>query len=729
MNKFEESNFYKALQDFFINNNKDTFLQFLAEFYNRTESIIDKNNIQDDLIKELRELYLEFNEKGIDNNIVREKVNYFLENSLKIKDIISKLTTNTNNIKNISSQLDKKANESDLKTTNNRIDNLIIHSGEGIEKDSELIDTRMDFEGKIHSTTGECVRSQAEKIFDYAKVIGSQISIDIFDGIWKQGYINENNGNVVSAPNNLTTELYVKKPSESFEVSLEEKISWIGVYFYNGGNPIPVSKKEGNNIDYLQFKIPANADRFAIVVGSDTGLTPETMIDFHILDRNNILDLLVEDLNIFDNKFVQGYIYETSGNIKDSSNNLTSSNFIYCKTNEKYEFKSDGIIDWFCVFYYNNTSKAPIGKYEKRNTDSGTFIIPENVTRFRFSFATSYGITPTNHPTININYESNKLTYLDNKKQNNFDFIDKQDLSMPFSIPMHIKTLYDKSTIPDGDWRKGHVGMGYDVVFNEKDNKYYMAYACYSGVETAIGMATSTDMINWTEYSNNPILAPTHNGSDPDKGGLTFPQFLKYDNKWIMYYVGYDEVGFEKGVHTICYAESKDLINWTRKGKVVGLEIFTNNNIPMGVIYRPRVRNYFGRYYMFINAGEDDAAHGGASESIYVLVSDNPLKDWKYMGIAVDAEVIFANEDYKICSDPDVIYNGKEFIMTFWSYKGVHFMKCNNSEFPLNWHEVTSYFCNGLGRPVFVPTEKALYMLCNRAGAGATVSLQKADWS
>ena len=48
MSKFEESNFYKLLQDFFINNNKETFIQFLAEFYNRTEGIIDKDNIQDD---------------------------------------------------------------------------------------------------------------------------------------------------------------------------------------------------------------------------------------------------------------------------------------------------------------------------------------------------------------------------------------------------------------------------------------------------------------------------------------------------------------------------------------------------------------------------------------------------------------------------------------------------------------------------------------------------------
>ena len=111
MVEFKESKFYKLLQDFFINNNKETFLQMLAEFYNRTEGIIDKNKNQDDLIKELRELYLIFNEKGIDENIVREKVNYFLENNEKIKDIIAKLIINKNNIENITSQLDTIANK------------------------------------------------------------------------------------------------------------------------------------------------------------------------------------------------------------------------------------------------------------------------------------------------------------------------------------------------------------------------------------------------------------------------------------------------------------------------------------------------------------------------------------------------------------------------------------------------------------------------------------------
>ena len=133
MIEFKESKFYKLLQDFFINNNKETFLQMLAEFYNKTEGIIDKNKNQDDLIKELRELYLEFNEKGIDKNIVREKVNYFLENSLKIKNILAKLAintnkiedvntklnVNTNNIEYISSQLDTKASKDDVAKISN----------------------------------------------------------------------------------------------------------------------------------------------------------------------------------------------------------------------------------------------------------------------------------------------------------------------------------------------------------------------------------------------------------------------------------------------------------------------------------------------------------------------------------------------------------------------------------------------------------------------------------
>ena len=93
MIKFFDSDFYRLIQEFFLNNDKKTFIQFLGEFYNRTEGIINKNEMQDELIKELREMFLLFNQKGIDENIVREKVDNFIQNNSKIQNIFSELNT------------------------------------------------------------------------------------------------------------------------------------------------------------------------------------------------------------------------------------------------------------------------------------------------------------------------------------------------------------------------------------------------------------------------------------------------------------------------------------------------------------------------------------------------------------------------------------------------------------------------------------------------------------
>ena len=80
-------NLYNNLTNFY-NVNDENFKEFMAEFYKLTNEAIKKNEIQGDLIKELQRMFKEFNENGIDENTVIEKVNYFLENSTKIKDII-----------------------------------------------------------------------------------------------------------------------------------------------------------------------------------------------------------------------------------------------------------------------------------------------------------------------------------------------------------------------------------------------------------------------------------------------------------------------------------------------------------------------------------------------------------------------------------------------------------------------------------------------------------------
>ena len=260
MSKFEESDFYKALQDFFINADKKTFIQFLAEFYNRTEGIIDKNKIQDDLIKELRDLYLELNDKGIDKNIVRQKVDYFLENSVKIKDIISKLTTNTNNIKNINSQLDNKASQSDLEVERARIDSFTRLSEGSTTGDAELIDARIGTDGEVYSNVGNSIRTQINRMYSNIETyIGKSLK---YNYEWIEGgYINNTNGSLVSNNNwKYTDFIKITDGVKSFGVftTLE------GSYSYNAFYDINKTFITNFSVNSSTIDIPSNAVYFRI---------------------------------------------------------------------------------------------------------------------------------------------------------------------------------------------------------------------------------------------------------------------------------------------------------------------------------------------------------------------------------------------------------------------------------------------------------------------------------
>ena len=136
-------NLYNNLTNFY-NVNDENFKEFMAEFYKLTNEAIKKNEIQGDLIKELQRMFEEFNENGIDENTVIEKVNYFLENSIKIKDIIKKINLNKDEIENIKKQLDNKANKKETKNIQQQINNLVLGAvGDG--NNAEVIQARGEF--------------------------------------------------------------------------------------------------------------------------------------------------------------------------------------------------------------------------------------------------------------------------------------------------------------------------------------------------------------------------------------------------------------------------------------------------------------------------------------------------------------------------------------------------------------------------------------------------------
>lgn len=107
------NNLYSNLVNFY-NVNDENFKEFMAELYKEmltTHRDVQyvKEHLTEEIEKKL-EIYLV---DGKFNINIEEKVNEFLENNQEIEDINTKLNTNTNNLKNISSQLEHKVNKAD----------------------------------------------------------------------------------------------------------------------------------------------------------------------------------------------------------------------------------------------------------------------------------------------------------------------------------------------------------------------------------------------------------------------------------------------------------------------------------------------------------------------------------------------------------------------------------------------------------------------------------------
>ena len=299
MSKFEESNFYKALQDFSLNNDKETFLQLLAEFYNRTEGILDKNIIQDELIKELRELYLEFNEKGIDENIVREKVNYFVENNGKIKDILAKLVINTNKIENNTEKLN--ANTTSIENINSQLDtiaqtnktlsiNLVDY-----KKYCTLVNDKLDWSTAFNKIIEEIKSNETKSLT--IKLPSDNLFINnpiVFDGIPSVSLIGDNIYNCRITPsNNITANdfIFTFKPKnvngaaivgltvsniwfdmENSECnaikcsSLNDNVNFINIHFRNiTGNAFKIVTKDKTTPLAYNFIEGVNFDKVTII--------------------------------------------------------------------------------------------------------------------------------------------------------------------------------------------------------------------------------------------------------------------------------------------------------------------------------------------------------------------------------------------------------------------------------------------------------------------------------
>jgi beta-1,2-mannobiose phosphorylase / 1,2-beta-oligomannan phosphorylase len=87
----------------------------------------------------------------------------------------------------------------------------------------------------------------------------------------------------------------------------------------------------------------------------------------------------------------------------------------------------------------------------------------------------------------------------------------------------------------DANWEGA--GIYYPSVIYE-NNAFKMVYMNANGFPTAFGMATSTDGINWAKSPSNPFFTEQQTANNWADDHIAYPNFIKVNNEYRIYYSG-----------------------------------------------------------------------------------------------------------------------------------------------------------------------------------------------
>ena len=218
-------NIYNAIQNVY-NMDKTTWQEVLAELYNLVSKVENKFDLFETKFGPLlgEEVTIELKKMYDDGSL-----------AALINEEVSEL-------------LDNKAKQSDLNTTNARIDNLIKNEGTSIN-DIELQDIRVSVDGKIYSSAGDSIRSQIREV-DSKIMINKSINLFDLSKVKLQGFMNGEIGETPSLRSNSSFANYKLK------VDMGEKYIVSGTSFsvlYLNSDGEIITKRSSTSVDNPNF--------------------------------------------------------------------------------------------------------------------------------------------------------------------------------------------------------------------------------------------------------------------------------------------------------------------------------------------------------------------------------------------------------------------------------------------------------------------------------------------
>ncbi len=183
------------------------------------------------------------------------------------------------------------------------------------------------------------------------------------------------------------------------------------------------------------------------------------------------------------------------------------------------------------------------------------------------------------------------------------------------------------------DWDKYII----DEVVVEHNGTYYMYYTAGTTISPVlkyalqdpyhIGVATSTDGVNWTRYSGNPVVRSRVDSYDYTN--VMYPVVIVENGTFHMYYAGNKGNSGSSSLQdiSICYANSTDGINFTKYSKNPVLTHGSPQTAWNGLDVRPGSigRDFDGKLRMYIKAvGVNQPSNLG-------VVTSTDYLNWSYV--------------------------------------------------------------------------------------------------